>query len=143
MVKISALNKLLPLIILTLALTTSATAQNDYYPQGDYTGGEFFQAPEYDSQRELLVQIILPFIALYALMQFVLYNTMRFTLDPEEKMGDSEIGRYSTILAIAIPAMLITTPMWQRVRLALEGAGGAIMATLVITTGYVIYKMIA
>lgn len=129
-----------------MLVLTSVSAQTDYYPagdypEGDYVGGEFFQAPEYESQRELVAQIILPFVILYVLMQFLLYNVMRFTLDPEEELSDSEIGRYSTLLAIAIPAMLITTPMWDKIRLALEGVGAAVIATFVIVMAYIIYKM--
>lgn len=138
-VAISTSRKLLTALILMLAL--SGTVSSQAYDTSDYADGEYLSVPEYDSERELVLQIIFPFVLIYAMMQFTLYNLMKFTLNSNDDMKDSEIGRYSTILAAAIPAMMLVTPTWETVILAIESLGPALLIAFACAFIYVIYKM--
>ncbi|QKQ98876.1 hypothetical protein GKQ38_05135 [Candidatus Nanohaloarchaea archaeon] len=139
MVTISTSRKILSLVFL-LAFCTGAVAGQAYNLQ-DYQGADYFSAPEYDSQRELVLKLIFPFVLLYAMMQFTLYNLMKFTINSNDDMKDSEIGRYSTLLAAAIPAMLIVTPMWEKINLAVEAMGPVLLVAFACLFIYVIYRM--
>lgn len=131
--------KIISAAILLTFLTGLASAQA--YNLQDYEDAEYFSAPEYDSQRELVLKIIFPFVLIYAIMQFTLFNLMKFTLNSNDDITDSEIGRYSTILAIAIPSMILVTPMWRRMSQVIEAMGPAILIAFACSFIYVIYKM--
>lgn len=137
--EISTSRKLLTSLLLLLAL--SGTVSSQAYDTSDYTDGDYFSAPEYDTERELVLQIIFPFVLIYAMMQFTLYNLMKFTLNSNDDMKDSEIGRYSTILAVSIPAMMLVTPTWETIILTVESLGPALLVAFACAMIYVIYKM--
>ncbi|WEL23914.1 hypothetical protein [Candidatus Nanohalovita haloferacivicina] len=131
--------KILSVLLLLVISTGAATSQA--YDLNDYDGADYFSAPEYDSQRELVLKIIFPFVLIYAIMQFTLFNLMKFALNSNDDMTDSEIGRYSTILAVSIPAMIIVSPMWRRISQLIEVMGPAILVAFACAFIYVIYKM--
>ena len=138
-VTISTSRRVLTTLLLLLAF--SGTASSQAYDASDYADGDYLSVPEYDSERELVLQIIFPFVLIYALMQFTLYNLMKFTLNSNDDMEDSEIGRYSTILAVSIPAMMLVTPTWETIVLTVESLGPALLIAFACTMIYVIYKM--
>ena len=138
-VTISTSRKLLTALLFLLALSSTVSAQA--YDTSDFEDGAYLSVPEYDSERELVLKIIFPFVLIYAMMQFTLYNLMKFTLNSNDDMKDSEIGRYSTILAAAIPAMMLVTPTWKKIILAVESLGPALLVAFACAMIYVIYKM--
>lgn len=138
MVTIST-SKLSSLLILTLLLSSLGASQA--YDLSGFEDGSYFSAPEYDSQRELVLNILFPFVLIYAVMQFTLFNLMKFTINSNDNITESEIGRYSTILAAAIPAMLIVSPMWKTIVKTVNALGPVVLVGFGAAMLYVFNKM--
>lgn len=102
----------------------------DYY-YGDsgssITEDTGFSVPEYKSQREIMTQLVAPFIFVAILLQILFNRALRFAFVDESKGNDllnlvenntPSLRRESTLMAVTATAILIPTPFWGYVRWA-------------------------
>ena len=79
-----------------------------------------FSVPEFESNQEILTQLVAPFIFLFVLMQYTLSRSLHFALD---KRGRPKAGKQETLLSLAIVTMLIPSPFWQYVQWGIQTLG--------------------
>lgn len=123
------------------ALMISGVSADYYYGDssnralGDQTG---FSVPEYDSQQEVISQLVAPFIFVAVLLHVGFSRALRFAFVDDSRntlldlVNDNEpngINRKSMLMSIAVTAMLVPTPFWQYVRFAM-GAVGLVSVTI-------------
>ncbi|MFB6100363.1 MAG: hypothetical protein ABEK16_03745 [Candidatus Nanohalobium sp.] len=157
-------------LVLTLMLISfvSSVSAAFYYNQG---GGNsqilesrdsYFSTPQFDSQEEILSELVAPFIFIATLLNIALSKALTFILakddtpdysDPEYrgfvpymfpiKDNRPDTTRYSMIMSLAITASLIPTPYWDIIRGLMASLGIAAAAGIVIVSGYVVYKALS
>lgn len=130
-------------IAVALLLVVPLASGNEFY-YGDNSGSSYttdngFSIPQYDSQQELISQLIAPFIFLTILLQIAYSRALRLIfvddqVDLVDLVGNNrppQVRRQSIMLALATTGILVPTPFWQYVRWAV-GSIGLISITLVL-----------
>lgn len=79
-----------------------------------------FSTPEFESNQEIMTQLIAPFVFLFVLMQYTLSRALHFALD---RRGRPETNKETTLLSLAIVTMLVPSPFWQYVQWGIQGLG--------------------
>ena len=105
--------------------------------------------PEYDSQSELVAELVAPFIAIAVTLQFGLYKALSFTLDANENpltnsnsKQKAKLRKQSMVMSIAITAMLVPSPYWEWMRLAFQGLSFVAVAGVIGIVLLVFYHML-
>lgn len=130
-----------------MLLTTIASAQHYYDRSSGLTTDTGFSVPQYDSQEEILTQLVAPFIFLSVLLHMGFSRALRFafvsddtskTLLDLEKNNEPPINRKSMVMAITVTAMLVPTPFWGYVTWTI---GLMSLATVLAFAGIVLFVM--
>jgi len=119
--------KILTLSLFLVVSLTFVSAQQDFvYPdQGsnsNFDSQEWFEIPSYDSQEELIFQILAPFAFLTIILQFSLKKALRMTFAQEDdnpyRLGENKpkVHKEATLMALSISAMLLASPYWMLIR---------------------------
>jgi len=154
-----SIKKIASMVLLVLFVST-ASAQY-YNDPGTISNDEYFSFPDYDSQTELVSQLVAPFIFVAVLLNFALSRALRFILanDSDDPWNDPHVAwampgaqapdegpnvkRYSMIMSIAITASIVPTPYWNLIRTFMASigiiSGGAIAVIFV----YGFYKVVS
>lgn len=107
----------------------------DSYAIGEETG---FSVPEYQSQEQVVSELVAPFIFVAILLHIGFSRALRFAfvddsnktmLDLMQNNEPSGINRKSMLMSIAVTAMLVPTPFWTYVRIAM-GTVGLVAVTI-------------
>lgn len=104
----------------------STVAGSHYYGKGGDSASitdadTGFSVPQYDSQAEIVTQLVAPFIFVSFLLRLALSRALTLALAqdqhdriaifrPEERV---DVSTESTVISIAITAMMIPTPAWD------------------------------
>ncbi len=121
------------LLLITLFFTGVASASH-YYDEGiDADAG--FEIPQYETQEEILTQLVAPFLLIALVFQLGLERAMMFTLaeddklrHPYQKKGEKKrIKRQSMMLSLVITGMLVPTQFFQLVNDAVAIVFGGII----------------
>jgi hypothetical protein len=106
------------LLLFTVLVGVSAvSASHTFDDRGVNTG---FDVPEFESNQEILTELVAPFIFVFVLMQYTLSRALHFALD---KPGRPETTKETTLLSLAIVTMLVPSPFWDLIRLSAESLG--------------------
>jgi len=82
---------------------------------------ETFQIPEFETQEELLLEVIAPFLLVYLIIQLGLYITFQnmFRVDddpyPGRKTDKQAARKYSSLMALVISMMVIVSPFFDQI----------------------------
>lgn len=153
----STLNKKLLLLgVLSFFMISSVSADYYYGDTGgaDYsiTGDTGFSAPEYESQREILYKLVVPFLFSAILLQLMFNRALRFAFVDESNGNDlltlvednkPNLSRESTIMAITATAILIPTPFWDYLIVATGSVTLITVSVLAIAVAYWAYKFLS
>jgi len=128
-----------------MASLTSAYYYNDG-SSGVYAENDF-SIPEYESQDEMLTMLVAPFIVIALLLQLSLRRALRFAYAEDDnpsmlnlvENNRPPVDRYATVMSLAITAMLIPTPFWDYVILAINSLGVIAVGGLVVLFLYMAY----
>ena len=138
-----------------------------YYNQGSsgFSSDNYFNMPEYDSQKEIATQLVAPFIFITILLHFALSRALSFILasgedDPwedsntwavpfaipmRERNGMDHVSpdtsRYSMIMSLTITASLVPTPYWDIITGIMASIGLLTGAALLILFLYGFYNV--
>lgn len=130
MIWISARSRnLVVLASLLVFLSSLAAATHNGYNDPWYDTG--FQTPSFDSNSEIVVQFVAPFIFVTILLHLALSQALHFTLvdrgdryywrrHPRDK---PPVRRMSMIMSLAITGMLVPTPFWTLIQSSLNVVG--------------------
>lgn len=131
----SILNKA-PILALILVMVSGFVSGSHYY-EHDESGYDAqdsisgFSIPEYESQSELLTQLVAPFLLITLILQFGFERALRFVLDDEHNpipgQGESEHRRQSMMMALAITGMLVPTPFFSLIRQSVSAIFGSLV----------------
>lgn len=149
-------NKKFLFAFLVLVFVSGVSA--DYYYSGSndhgITGGTAdtgFSVPQYDSQEEILTQLVAPFIFVSILLQILFNRALRFAFVDEDSGDDllslvednrPNLNREATLMAITATAILIPTPFWNYVRLATASIGVVTVTLVAAAAFYLLYAFI-
>lgn len=109
---------------------------------------DWFEAPTYDSQSELLFEILAPFAFMTILLQMTLKKTLRMTFAQEDDnpwTGENKpnVHKESTLMAVTISAMLVASPYWTLIRKMAASIGVltvGLLGLLLLYLGYLFIK---
>ncbi len=117
------LNKKSVLFISVLLILPSFAAADYYYDRGSsFSADTGFSVPQYDSQEEILTQLVAPFLLVAILLQIGFDRALRFAfvddsgndlLGMVENNEPSNVRRQSTLMAIVVAGMLVPTSFFQ------------------------------
>lgn len=136
------------MLLLVVPLATSQITGEGYY-SGQDSG---FSVPEYESQTQLLTELVAPFLFLSVLLHFVLVRVLHFTLRDEEYAPYNPYGyhekqpnvrRYSLLMSVVITGMLIPTVLWDYMVWAIRFLGAASMTVFAGIVLFVLYMMVS
>lgn len=119
--------KFLTLILFLIASLAFVSGQQSFvYPdQGsnsNFDSQDWFETPSYDSQEELIFQILAPFAFLTIVLQFSLKKALRMTFAQEDdnpyRLGENKpkVHKEATMMALTISAILLASPYWMLIR---------------------------
>ena len=123
----STSTKLSLLTVLTaLMLTTGLATHQTGSITGDDLGSTGFEVPQYDSQQEILAQLVAPFLFITILLQLLYGKVLHFIFEDKDQtpygaphwVEDSDkpdVRKYATLMAISTTAVLVPTPFWTYV----------------------------
>lgn len=122
------------------------SASGYYYDNSDIGGisAGNLGIPEYDSNREILTEFVAPFIFVYMLLYFGLTKALHFTLRDNDRGwrgNEPNVSKEAAIMATAVTLMLIVTPFWNQIRLAMRGLGLVTVGAFIVGFFYVLYLM--
>lgn len=149
---LTSTNKLLLLFIFAgMIVSTAAASHYGDDSIGSITGTDTgFQVPHFDSQQELVAELVAPFIFISVLLQFALAKALHWTVRDQDhyppplgRDNKPSVNRQATLLSITITAMLIPTPFWSYLRLAIQSVGVIAVAGVVILVGMTLYYMLS
>ena len=154
MTSISA-SKNLFLGLVLLILISGASADYYYSDSGDYssiTDDTGFSAPQYESQQEVVTQLVAPFIFVGILLQILFNRALRFAFVDEDSGNDllglvednkPNLRRESMIMSITATAILVPTPFWGYVILATASIPTIAVSLVALLFAYGAYKVIS
>lgn len=129
---LTSTTKLMVLAALVSLLVSGVAAQH-YYESGSGYGSHDseFSVPQFESQEEILAELVAPFIFMSILLQFFLQKVLHFTLRDQDdypagiRLTDDRpnVRRESTLMAVTITGILIPTPFWTYVRYSIASIG--------------------
>lgn len=112
----STLTKYLSIILL-LTITVSTAAASFHSGGGDPY--ENLQIPHYDSQAEILTELVAPFLLIFFIFQIGLKQALKFALSAEDEwhsereQARKQRNKYATLIALAVSLMLVPTQLFQ------------------------------
>lgn len=136
----------------TLVAFTAASHGNGPVT-GDSIGETNFAAPQFDSQAELLSELVAPFLFMTILLQFILSKVLHFVIMDDDIPQGVPVGvpihneqrpdvrKYSTLMAITITGILVPSPLWVYVRGAIASIGVLTLAFFVAALLLIMYKV--
>lgn len=136
---------------LILFLVSGSAVQEYGIDQGsgsDFEAQDWFEAPTYDSQSELLFEILAPFAFMTILLQMILKKTLRMTFAQEDDnpwTGENKpnVHKESTLMAVTISAMLLASPYWTLIRQMAASIGVltvGLLGLMLLYLGYLFIK---
>ncbi|MFB6203803.1 MAG: hypothetical protein ABEK01_04920 [Candidatus Nanohaloarchaea archaeon] len=132
----STSSKLLGLMLLGVILTSVGTSSFHNSEAAN------FEVPEYDTNREIFIHLVAPFIFIFVLLQYGFTRALHYTLlDQEDSTEGPDVRRYATVLALSATGMMMFTPAWERLRTAAQGFGGFAVAVFVGLLAFTVYSM--
>lgn len=145
-------SKIISLSLLVVFLFSFAAAEQSFtYPGqnsgSDFESDEWFQAPTYDSQQELLFEILAPFAFVTIILQFSLKKALRMTFAQEDDnpftgKDKPKVHKEATMMSVAISAMLLASPYWSLIRKMAASIGLLSVAMLGLMLLYLAYLFI-
>ncbi len=137
-------------LILLSSIAFVSAEQSFVFPDdgGSDTGfyeDDWFQAPSYDSQSELLFEILAPFAFMTILLQFSLKKALQMTFAEDDnrwRHDKPNVHKEATLMAFMISGMLLASPYWSLIRRAAASIGVLTVGMLGLILLYVIYKFI-
>ena len=144
------------LLIGLLLLTFVSTVSADYYYNnaGGISNNDYVSFPEYDSQRELAVNFVAPFLLITMILRIGLKKALMFTFDANnnhpihgsDKQARKQASKYSTVMSLLITGMLVPTPFFQNFDLWISAIFGGtiylIFSLFLISVLYIIYRVV-
>lgn len=108
-----------------------------------------FQIPEYDSNAELLSQLVMPFVFLTIVLNFGFLKTLTFIMDSDETQpvgmryvdDTPDVSRYALVMSLTVTAMLVPTPFWDQIRLLIGSFGFIALSALLLVLLYLIARI--
>lgn len=141
--------KIFGLLGLVLVLSSWASAEQSFiYPDEgssqNFADEDWFRAPEYDTQQELLFEILAPFAFLVILLQMVFQKALRMTFagdddNPWRGENKPDVFREATMMSVAISAMLLASPYWTLMRKMAASIGLLSVGLLIMLFLYLAY----
>jgi len=99
-----------------ISISTAAASFHDAPGRNTY---ENLQIPHYDSQAEILTELVAPFLLIFFIFQIGLKQALKFALSAEDEWhSEQEAARkqrnkYATLIALTVSLMLIPTQLFQ------------------------------
>lgn len=119
------------LAVLASILLVAPVTASHYYADGGGSGTisaeTGFSLPHYDSHREILTQLVAPFLLIALVLQIGLYRGLLFTLADDEPTtgalltGDpyskkrKRVRKQSMMLSLVITGMIVPTPFFRKI----------------------------
>ena len=143
------------LVVLSVFLISSLSLGSAVQEYGIETGSnsdfeaqDWFEAPTYDSQSELLFEILAPFAFMTVLLQMILKKALRMTFAQEDDnpwtgKNKPSVHKESTLMAVTISAMLLASPYWTLIRKMAASIGiltVGLLGLLLLYLGYLFIK---
>lgn len=144
-------NRFILLSVLLISLLTLGSAVQEYGidtdSNSDFEAQDWFEAPTYDSQSELLFEILAPFAFMTILLQMIFKKTLRMTFAEEDdhpftRENKPSVHKESTLMALTISAMLMASPYWTLIRQMAAGIGVLTVVMLGLLLLYLAYLFI-
>ncbi|MFB6216388.1 MAG: hypothetical protein ABEJ72_05410 [Candidatus Aenigmatarchaeota archaeon] len=142
-------------ILIFASLTAGQiTGQGGYQDSGNlYSSDTGFSIPEYESQKELVTELVAPFVFLTVLLQFILAKVLHLVYADEDipegvpygvpvRDEKPDMRKYSTLMAVTITAMLVPTPFWSYVRFVVGGIGLVTITAFAAALVYLVYVLL-
>lgn len=117
------LNKKSVFFLSALLIMSSFAAADYYYERNSgFSTDTGFSAPQYDSQEEILTQLVAPFLLIAIILQIGFDRALRFAfvgdqnndlLGLVEDNRPSNVRKQSTLMAVAVAGMLVPTSFFQ------------------------------
>ncbi|MFB6244721.1 MAG: hypothetical protein ABEJ03_00035 [Candidatus Nanohaloarchaea archaeon] len=149
-------SKLIPAALVLLGLVSLSAGTHVDSGGGSFEGassGDGFSVPQYDSQADLVRNLVAPFLFFSILLHIGIHRALMFTIagdvdswmgrNPEYRKEKSRLRKQSLVLSLVITGMLIPTPYFQKVNDLLGivlGGGTFLIVTLAML--YVLYRVL-
>lgn len=114
----------------------SATGTDDPY--------ENFSIPHYDSQAEILTELVAPFLLIFFIFQIGLKQALKFSLSAEDdwhhekEEARKQRNKYATLIALTVTLMLIPTKLFQDINELIFVVFGGITYLIFIGVGLIV-----
>lgn len=140
-------------VILIFSLSFVSAEQSFVYPDQSsgqsFESQDWFEAPTWDSQQELIYQILAPFAFVTILLQFSLKKALRMTFaqddntNPFTGANKPKVHKESTAMALAISGMLLASPYWPLIRQMAASIGILSVAMVILIMLYIGYLFLS
>lgn len=149
---ISASKYIVSLSMIIFLVAFAAASHSGGAIRGDQIGGTEFSVPQFDSQEEILVELVAPFVFLSILLQFILSKVLHFVIRDDEIPRGVPVGfpirdqrpdvrKYSTLMAITITGILVPSPLWGYIRGAIASIGVLSLGFFIAVLLLIMYKV--
>ncbi|EHK02347.1 hypothetical protein HRED_01751 [Candidatus Haloredivivus sp. G17] len=144
-------SKYFSLAILGLFLISSAAAQDYYYNDDSSSSfGGWGEVPQFDSHEEIVYEFVAPFLFVFVLLQFSLKKTLAFTFANDDEVqhplipdnDGPNVGKESTVMALAISLMLVASPYWSLIQTLAASIGLLTVGGLILAMLFIIYLFV-
>lgn len=142
----STLTKIAALSLIIL-FSLSAAAATFHSATGTDNPYENLSIPHYDSQAEILTELVAPFLLIFFIFQIGLKQALKFALSAEDEWhSEKEAARkqrnkYATLIALTVTLMLIPTKLFQDINELIFVVFGSLTYLLFIGAGLIVLYM--
>lgn len=140
-------SKLFLLILTGFLLLTNVTAS---FHQATGTGDPYenLEMPHYESNAEILTELVAPFLLIFFIFQMGLKQALKFALSADDKWHEDKKAnrkrrnKYATLIALSVTLMLIPTKLFQDINELIFLVFGSLTYILFIGAGLFVFYMI-
>jgi hypothetical protein len=129
-------------------LMVSGAAASFHGSTGTDNPYENFQIPHYESNVELLTELVAPFLLIFFIFQIGLKQALKFALSPDDEWAQDkkakrkQRNKYATLIALTVTLMLVPTKLFQDINELIFIVFGGLTYILFIGAGLVVVYMI-
>lgn len=141
--------------LLALISIFVSTAVGDYYGSNNFDGYEStVDIPQFDSNEEILVEFVAPFLFLVALLNFILIKVLNIIVGSKDEYPTGawppgipvrddrpDVRKYSLMMSVSITGMLVVTPYWTYIRWASASLGLIALGGFIVIVIFVLKLM--
>lgn len=126
-------------LLILITLFVSSLGLGQVSDTSDYE----INVPEYQSNGEILIQFIIPFLTVFVVLFWVLRHALHFTFHDEDSppWEKPDVNKYALLISLSISLAVIVSPFWEYFSQYIASLGTIFIGVLGVFLFFIMYIM--